>query len=74
MTLYILVFVAESATLLDNGEVSLLLSKFANMSKAPRGKEIEKETSSYPEYVNVDVAFGDCMSIKGYLHALIFID
>ena len=66
--------VADGATFLDNGEVPLLLSKFANMSKAPRGKEIEKEASSYLEYVNCDIAFGDCMSIKGYLYALIFVD
>ena len=69
-----MVAVADGASYLDNGEVPTLLSKFANMSKAPRGKEIEKEASSYLEYVNVDIAFGDCMSIKGYLYSLIFVD
>ena len=65
---------AMNGQFLDNGEVPLLMSQFANMSKAPRGKVIEKEASAYLEVVHLDIAFGDCVSIKGFPFALIFVD
>ena len=65
---------SDGATFLDNGEFPVHLGQFATINKAPRGKAIEKEAHSYLERVHLDIAFGDCLSLKDFLYALVFVD
>ena len=68
--------IAEGTKYLDNGKVPVRCGQFATIKKVPaHGKEIEKEAPHYYlKQVHLTIAFGDCLSIKGYICALVFAD
>jgi hypothetical protein len=44
------------------------------MPKSNRGKPLERTRYKYLDVVHVNIAFGDCLSIGGFRHALILVD
>ncbi len=53
---------------------SASLGTYATIPKAPCGKAIDWLPAKYLDFVHVDIAFGDCVSVGGYKFALIFVD
>ena len=64
----------KDGILLNSGEFPLSLGAYSTIPKAPRGKVIDRLPAKYLDIVNVDIAFGDCVSVGGYKFALIFVD
>ena len=69
-----LVHTSKDGQFLDNGEFPVSIGAYVTIPKAPRGKPLDRTSSKYLDIVNVDIAFGDCMSVGGYKYALICVD
>ena len=65
-----LVYTTKDGHFLDNGEFPVSIGAYATIPKAPRGKPIDRAFSKYLNIVHVDIAFGGCMSVRGYKYAL----
>ena len=50
------------------------LGSYATIPKVARGGPIAWEQSFFLEHINVDIAFGNCISVGRFWYALIFID
>jgi hypothetical protein len=55
---------SKDSTLLNSGEFPLTLGFYATIPKAPCGKPIDRLPLKYLDIVHVDIAFGDCISIR----------
>jgi hypothetical protein len=64
----------NSSTLINTGEFPILLVTYTTLPKAGRGKPINRLPSKYLYRVHLDIAFGDCVLVRGYKFALIFVD
>ncbi len=64
----------KDGALLNTGKFSLSLGTYATIPKAPRGKAINRHQAKYLDIVHVNIAFGNCVSVRGFKFALIFID
>ena len=69
-----LISTPKDGSFIDNGEFPLSIGSFTTIPKAPRGKAIDQMTSKFLDIIHLDIAFGDCMSVGGFKHALIFVD
>ncbi len=58
----------------DGGEFPMSLGSYALIPKVACGRPITREQSFFLDHVNVDIAFGDCISVGGFCYALIFVD
>jgi hypothetical protein len=65
---------SKDGTLLNSGKFPLSLGSYATISKAPRGKPIDRLPSKYLDIVQVDIAFGNCVSVGGFKYTLVFVD
>ncbi len=70
-----LVAVSKDGTHINNGKFPTSIRANMTISKAPRGKAIDRTTSKYLNVVRLDIAIGDCMSVSScFKYALIFVD
>ncbi len=58
----------------NGGKFSSSLGSYATISEAKQGGLLNCTKYHYLDAVHLDIAFGDCVSVGGYLHALILID
>ncbi len=52
--------------LINTGKFPLSLGTYATIPKAPRGKAINRLPAKYLDIVHVDIAFGNCVSVRGF--------
>ncbi len=64
----------KDGSLLNTGKFPLSLGMYATIPKAPRGKAIDRHQAEYLNIVQVNIAFGDCVSVGRFKFALIFVD
>jgi hypothetical protein len=58
----------------DGGKFPPSLGLFATIPKATSGQPLDKTHYWYLDAVNMDIPFGNYLSIRGYCYALIFVD
>ncbi len=59
---------------IDGGELPVLLGAFTMIPKAPRGGAIDRKQSFYLNIVQINIAFGDCISVGSFRYSLVFLD
>jgi hypothetical protein len=69
-----LVAVTKNSRFFDTGEFPASIGAYTTIPKAPHGKTTDKTPSKYLDVVHLDIMFGDCMSVGGFMYALIFVD
>jgi hypothetical protein len=69
-----LVAASKDGTFINTGEFPISIGTYATISKASHGKPINHTPAKFLDVVHLDVAFGDCLSIKGFKYALIFVN
>jgi hypothetical protein len=60
--------------LVNGVEFQMSLGSYTTISKTPQGGALPREHYFYLDFVHVDIAFGDCISVGGFCYALIFVD
>jgi hypothetical protein len=58
----------------DGGEFPPSLGSFATIPKANRSGLLDHSRYKYLNAVHIDIAFGNCLSIRGFWYALILVD
>ena len=67
--------VSKNGQLISTGaDFPRSLGSEATLARPKRGPAIDPEKFAFLDYVHVDVAFGDCVSVGGYSYSLIFVD
>jgi hypothetical protein len=69
-----IILTTKDSTLINTGEFPLSRGTYATIPKAPRGKAIDRLPVKYLDIVHVDITFGNCVSVRGFEFALIFVD
>jgi hypothetical protein len=66
--------VSRDGEWMDGGEFPMSLGFYASIPKAKRGQSIDRTDYHYLDAVHMDIAFGDCVSVRGYRFALMLVD
>jgi hypothetical protein len=66
--------VSHDGKWMDGGEFPVSLGSYVTIRKSNSGGPIDHCKYNYLEAVHMDIAFGDCLSIGGFRHALILVD
>ena len=66
--------VSRDGEWVDGGEFPLSFGSYATIPKLQRRGPLDKTRYKYLDAVHMDIAFGDCVSIKGFRYALILVD
>jgi hypothetical protein len=69
-----IILTTRDGILINTGKFSLSLGTYATIPKAPCGKAIDRLPAKYLDIVHIDIAFGDCISVRGFKFTLIFLD
>jgi hypothetical protein len=69
-----IILTTKDSTLINTGKFPLSLGIYATIPQAPRGKANDKLPAKYLDIVHVDIAFGDCVSVRCFKFALIFVN
>jgi hypothetical protein len=69
-----IILTTKDGTLINTGDFSLSLGTYATIQKAPLGKAINRLPAKYLGIVHINIAFGDCVSVRGLKFTLIFVD
>jgi hypothetical protein len=69
-----LLVASTDGTFINKGELLVFIGTYTTIPKASRGKPIDRTTAKFLDVVHIDIAFGDCLSIRGFKYAWIFVD
>jgi hypothetical protein len=69
-----LVAASNDGTFIDTGEFPVSIGTYATIPKASYRKPIDRTPAKFLDVVHLDIAFGDCLSIRRFKYALIFVD
>ncbi len=69
-----LVAASKDSTSIDTGEFPVSIGTYATIPKASCRKPINHTPAKFLDVVHLNIAFHDCLSIRGFKYALIFVD